>query len=269
MKILAILTDADTVRPCLDAAVMAARINAAAIVEALHVVVDPERLVASTEEIQIQRLREAQEGTARDKASAAQAAFLAWNAASDDDTPHVRWRAPVGAEAATIIDQAKDADLLVVAHAVDLDDQDARHAALRETGKPLLLVPEGWRPHPQGFAHIAVGLSDTQTMEHAAQAALPWLRAASAVTALWIGDERQEAQPVLDRLRGTGVAADLRIFPPEGEDRGVTIVLKAKEVGADLLVAGAYRHGPLVEWLMGCTTRQMLACSDLPLMLAH
>ena len=101
MKILAIVTEAATARSCLDAAVVAAKVDKFARIEALHVVVDPDQLVSSTEEVQIQRLRETAEGTASDKAMAAQAAFVAWNAGTADDTPRVEWKAPAGAEEAT------------------------------------------------------------------------------------------------------------------------------------------------------------------------
>ena len=40
-------------------------------------------------------------------------------------------------------------------------------------------------------------------------------------------------------------------------------------MGADLLVAGAYRHSQIVEWLLGGTTRHLLAAADLPILLAH
>lgn len=269
MKILAIVTEAETARACLDAAVMAARIDQFARIEALHVVVDPERLVSSTEEVQIQRLREANEGTAGEKAAAAQAAFVAWNAGTADDTPRVDWRAPSGPEEGTIVNEAGDADLLVLAAGHDLDSGDAQHAAIREVGKPLLLVPVEWKPRSAAFSHIAVALSDTPVTDDAIQGAMPWLRSATKVTAIRIGTEKDHALTLSDRLRDAGIDADLRVFPPSGGDRGAQIVMEAKAVGADVLVAGAYRHSQLVEWLMGSTTRQMLAATELPLFLAH
>ncbi|PZU06307.1 MAG: hypothetical protein DI605_19290 [Sphingomonas sp.] len=42
----------------LEAAVVAARVENAAVIEALRALVDPDRLVAPSEEIQFQRLRE-------------------------------------------------------------------------------------------------------------------------------------------------------------------------------------------------------------------
>lgn len=268
MKIIAIITEAATARSCLDAAVTAARIDRQARIEALHIVVDPEQLVSSTEEVQIQRLRKTTEGTAGDKATAAQAAFVAWNAGTGDDTPRIEWKSSTGAEEEIVVHEAGDADLLVLAQGHDLDSGDARHAAIREMGKPLLLVPAGWKPHSDSFSHIAVALSDTPVTDDAIKAALPWLRAADKVTAIRIGSE-DHALTLADRLRETGIDAELRIFPPAGDDRGAQIVMEAQAVGAEMLVAGAYRHGQFVEWLMGGTTRHMLAATELPLFLAH
>lgn len=269
MKIIAIITEAATARSCLDAAVMAARIDKQSRIEALHVVVDPEQLVSSTEEVQIQRLRETTEGTASDKAMAAQAAFVAWSAGTGDDTPRVDWKAPTGPEEGTIVSEAGDADLLVLAQGHDLDSGDAKHSAIREAGKPLLLVPAEWRPRSDAFSHIAVALSDTPVTDDAIQGAMPWLRAAVQVTAIRIGTEQDHALTLVDQLRDAGIDAALRVFPPSGRDRGEQIVMEAKAIAADMLVAGAYRRSQLVEWLMGSTTRQMLAATELPLFLAH
>jgi nucleotide-binding universal stress UspA family protein len=269
MKIIAIITEAATARSCLDAAVMAARVDSQSKVEALHVVVDPEQLVSSSEEVQFQRLREAKEGTAADKAMAAQAAFLAWNASTGDDTPHVEWKSRTGAEEESIVREAGDADLLVLVRGNDMDSGDAQHAAFREAGKPLLLVPADWKPRSEAFSHVAVALSDTPVTDDAVESAMPWLHAAGKVTALSIGNEEDPALTLADRLREAGIDTELRVFPPAGDDRGAQIVMEAKAIGADMLVAGAYRHSQLVEWLMGGTTRHMLAATELPLFLAH
>jgi hypothetical protein len=79
MRLLAILVGAERAPACLDAATSAARAMPDASVEALHVVVDPEKIIRASEEIEIQRTREAREGTANDRAKAIHAAFVAWN----------------------------------------------------------------------------------------------------------------------------------------------------------------------------------------------
>lgn len=36
-----------------------------------------------------------------------------------------------------------------------------------------------------------------------------------------------------------------------------------------MLVTGAYRHNQLIEWFAGGTTRHLLACADIPLLMIH
>lgn len=269
MKILAVITAAETAHACLDAALTAAAADRSARIEALHILVDPERLVSSSEEVQLQRLREHDEGSVRQRAAAAQAAFVSWNAGLDVHAPRVDWKEVVGAEEESLAEAARDADIIVLAKHVDLDSADARHAALLKCGKPVLMVPGDWRPQGNRFDHVAIGLSDTPIATHAIDKALPWIQAASEVTALRIGCEEDAAVAQVDRLREMGPKITLRLFPPAGNDLGAQIVMVAASIGADLLVVGAYRHGPLVEWLLGGTTRHMLAASAVPLFLVH
>lgn len=272
MKLLAILVGAQSAPACLDAASVAAQSLASATVEALHVVVDPEQIIASSEEIEFQRLREVREGTAEQRADAVRSAFTAWINGANDDVPEIRWKAEVGTEEATVCREAAQADVivLVLAREANLDGGDALHAAVFRSGKPVLIVPADWRSGPGGrFAHIAVGLSDSEATRHALQGAGPWLRAADRVTAIRVGSAQDAADSQSQILAELGVEPHYHIVAPQGGDLGAQIVAEADKLGADLLVAGAYRHSQFVEWLMGGTTRHMLAAANLPMLLAH
>ena len=48
-----------------------------------------------------------------------------------------------------------------------------------------------------------------------------------------------------------------------------TLQAKAREVGADLLVAGAFGHPKLWEKLLGGVTRDLLDRMDLPIFMSH
>lgn len=269
MKILAVITAAETAHACLDAALVAASVDPMASIEALHVVVDPEQLVTSTEEIQIQRLREVREGSARERERACQAAFITWNAGLDPKAPRVNWKSVAGAEEEMVEQEAHDADLIVLARGHDMDSNDAQHAALVRRGRAVLIVPGAWRARTKRFDHIVIALSDTPSAEDAIREALPWLKPAQQVIAIRIGEERDLAAKFVDQLRDVGVKAELRMVAADSENLGTQIVHEANSLGAQLLVAGAYRHSPLLEWLLGGTTRHMLSAADLPLLLAH
>lgn len=269
MKITAIITAAATVRFCLDAAIMAARAENDSKIDALYVVVDPDKLVTASEEIQFQRLREAREGTAAERAEAAHAAFRAWSSDASEKASLVQWRSVIGAEEATVRRETVGADLLVMVHNRNMDAGDALHAAVWSTGKPVLLVPPDWKPRSVTFAHIAVALSDREAATDAIAAAMPWLRSAKRVTALRIGHLTDSAMRLCGVLESAGIDQERCVMEPVGNNKGAQIVAEAQAIGADLLVAGAYRHGPMVEWLLGGTTRHMLAAAKLPLLLRH
>ena len=272
MKLLAILVGAHSTPACLDAAAVAAHALPSPTVEALHVVVDPERIVAASEEIEFQRLRERDEGTAQERADAVRSAFVAWTNGAADPVPDVRWKAIVGQEEETVCREAEQADVivLVLAREGNLDWGDAIHAAVFRSGKPILVVPSNWRSEGRTqFAHVAVGLSDSEATRHAIEGAGPWLRAAERVTVILIGDQHAMTHSLSQLLGECGKDPEMRMVERHGTDLGAQIVAEAKATGADLLVAGAYRHSQIVDWLLGGTTRHLLAAADMPLLLAH
>ena len=272
MRLLAILVGAKSAPACLDAAVLAARAFDHPSVEALHVIVDPDHMIAASEEIALQRFRAIEEGTAQQRAQATEAAFTAWRMAAGAQGCDVQWKTLTGREEEIVCREAEAADVvaLVIAREANLDSGDALHAAIFRSGKPVLIIPRDWRRKPRaGFDHVAVGLSNSEAARHAIEGAGPWLRAARRVSAIRIGDRDGAALGLSRLLIEAGVEPELRVVPRHGPDLGAQIIREAHAMGADLLVSGAYRHSEIIDWLLGGTTRHMLAAADLPLLLAH
>jgi len=271
MKILAVIVGADSTATCLNAAVLAARCVGECTIEALNVVVDPGQLVAASEEVDMQRLREHWEGTASERSGACHTAFVAWIAGAAQDAPPVAWRTIVGDEQAVVTQEANNADLLVViAHERNMDGGDALHAALFNTQKPVLIVPISWVPRSgQSFSHVAVGLSDSDAARRAIEAATPWLKGATDVTAIRIGDVDDPTLKLESLLDDAGIANRLRVVPRSHGNLGHQLLTEAHLAGADMLVTGTYRHNQLIEWFAGGTTRHLLACADIPLLMIH
>ncbi|MCG6162427.1 universal stress protein, partial [Leptospira bandrabouensis] len=73
---------------------------------------------------------------------------------------------------------------------------------------------------------------------------------------------------VISGANSEGIAFHVRQVPRDSETLGDQLVTEAHQLGADLLVMGAYRHNQFIEWLLGGTTRHVLARFDLPLFLA-
>jgi nucleotide-binding universal stress UspA family protein len=93
--------------------------------------------------------------------------------------------------------------------------------------------------------------------------ALPLLKLAGRVTVIEIAPEadRVAARERLDDVAGWlerhGVTAQTFVTPSTGSD-SQTLQDIATEERSDLLVAGAYGHSRLREWLLGGVTRDLL-----------
>lgn len=271
MRLLAIVAEPQTAQACLNAAVAAAaRVDARVAVEALHVIVDPRQLRQAPEEVAIQGLRERTEGTAQDRADATRAIFAAWAAALPAGAPKVGWKELIGAEEENVAHEASQFDLLVMARPHNMDGRDALHTAFFSASRPLLLVPSDWTDASGTFPQaIAIAWNDTAEACRAVDGAMPWLRSARTVTILQIAEPLKAADALLERLNDEGVSAQVRMAARSARPLGDQIVEAAHEVGADLLVMGAFRRSEFVEWVLGGTTRHALTHADLPLLLAH
>lgn len=271
VKILAVVAESATAAACLDAAEAAAHAIHDATVEALHVVVDPDHLIVASEEIAFQHLRERHEGTAKEREAATLAAYEDWVASHPDADIPLKWKERIGAEEENVEQEARAFDVLVLARPTNMDGGDALHAAIHRAHHPLFLVPAKWSLKPgDTFAeHIVVAWNNTACCRKALEGALPWLKVAVEVTLLLIAEEPELADPARELLDAHGISYQVRQSQRDTETLGDQIVTEAHNLDADLLVMGAYRHNQLLEWLLGGTTRHVLAHCDLPLFLAH
>ena len=56
---------------------------------------------------------------------------------------------------------------------------------------------------------------------------------------------------------------------PDGRPAGEVLLAKARELGADLLVMGAYSHTRLRERILGGVTKYVLEHADIPVLAFH
>jgi nucleotide-binding universal stress UspA family protein len=273
MTILAIVAEPQTAHICLTGALAAAAVDPAARIEVFHVKVDPARLIRAPEEISIQRLREHDEGTAADREAAVRRIYEAWLAqVPPDQIDRVRWRTVVGAEEEMVLKEARAADLLVLARPHNMDGDDAMHAAIYGSRRPLL-VPPDWSPSgPDALGHhIAIAWKPTLQAHHAVEGAGPWLRRAERVSLIVIArDARAGGIDEAEHLaREIGFSAGVALIEPKPGEVGEQLLQAVAALRADALVLGAYRHNDMVEWALPSTTRHILAHAQVPLFLAH
>ena len=73
---------------------------------------------------------------------------------------------------------------------------------------------------------------------------------------------------IVPHLARHGIAAKF-VALPEDLDVAGSLLSYAAEMGADLMVAGAYGHSPLATELFGSTTGALLDAMTIPLFASH
>ncbi len=177
-----------------------------------------------------------------------------------------------------IADATGTADILVVgidqksgeysnsSRRVDIDD------LLMKAGRPVLVVPLGVQHFH--FHRALVAWKETREARRALADALPLLRQMNRVVIAEIVAPEQEsvAQANLNRvvawLGRHGVTATPHL-DISGGNHGERLLALADEVGAELLVAGAYGHSRLREWILGGVTHDLLHKGGRCLLLSH
>jgi len=214
-----------------------------------------------------QRLEEAEDAEDR-RMAAARAAVERLAGARPEAT--VRWRVAAGAETAALARNGRLSDLIVLPR--HRGNSTTVHgpqfnAALFETGRPVLLLPETGDDLP--VSRVAVAWDGSVQAARALAEALPLLAGADSVTVLRVTDDAQdaEAQEVAAYLADHGIAAVARRVAPAGS---IADTLRAEVVaGTELLVMGAYGHSRLRERVLGGVSRSLLASAPVPILLAH
>ncbi|MBU6208256.1 MAG: universal stress protein, partial [Alphaproteobacteria bacterium] len=107
---------------------------------------------------------------------------------------------------------------------------------------------------------------------NALRGAMPFLRLASSVTLLTINEHSGREMPPLDAaeyLARHGVASEVASL--NVRDKSITQVIQQEsaDMGAGVVVMGAYGQSRVREYWFGGVTREMLEYVDIPLLMAH
>ncbi len=190
----------------------------------------------------------------------------------------LQWRSGAAYPADFLAAEARAADLLVVGrseHYAPLDPHqllDIGDAVMR-AGRPVLVVP----PRSTSLAtnRMLVAWKDTAESRKAIVAALPLLRKAEQLTVVEIVSDASERDAaaacvadVANWLQRHNIQASARVELSAG-DAGSQLDAIASEARIDIIVAGAYGHTRLSEWIFGGVTRHLLRQSSACALLAH
>jgi nucleotide-binding universal stress UspA family protein len=187
----------------------------------------------------------------------------------------IEWRSVREYPGRTLARTARAADLIVMSPIGSGDETRAADPAevVMTAGRPVLLVPAG-ATHLRGTA-VVVAWKDTREARRAVADAMPFLRAAEDVAVVCVCEDQQveaaafQADDVVANLKRHGVRARAKVTT--GSHEGVTLELEriAGGMSADLIVAGAYGHSRLQEWVFGGVTDDLIRRPRCFVLLSH
>ena len=141
---------------------------------------------------------------------------------------------------------------------------------LRESGRPVLLVPPGTRVITANT--IALGWNCSSEAASAMHAAMPLLSATGSVRVLTTRKRagmRPSADDVVSYLGWHGIAAESKVMDTSSRSVGAALLEDTAATGADLIVIGSYSRRRLREMIMGGVTRYVLEKATLPVLMVH
>lgn len=146
------------------------------------------------------------------------------------------------------------------------------HAALFETGRPVLLVPPGNTAKPLN-EKVLIAWNGSSEAIHAVTAALPFLKSGNVKVLTgesdnWHGPAIMP-QDLADYLGKHDIHAETLMPWINGNSPAPTILNSAKKIDAGLIVMGAYSHSRMREMIMGGVTAHMLKHADVPILMMH
>ena len=188
----------------------------------------------------------------------------------------VRAVAPVISE--SVGEAARAADL-VIASEINREGKNGVELDFIEnlivhSGCPILVLPHQGAAAPS-FERIICGYDGNKEAGRAIREAVPLLLKATDVRIVWVDPpKRQEAEPapgadMAQMLTRHGVKVTAESMPAGGINAAEALLVRARDLGAGLLVMGAYGHTRLREFVLGGATRHALHHVSVPLFLSH
>ncbi|QRZ13866.1 universal stress protein [Paracoccus methylovorus] len=216
-----------------------------------------------------------------DKAVTA-AAELEENVRDRLDPEDIRWSvdsavAQVGGLSTLVGMRARYSDLVVLNRPYGkdalVDAEAVTEAALFEGAAPVLIVPDELK-EPFG-KKIMIAWNQSNEALAAVRRALPLLIAAESVEITVIdpspnGPERSDPGGALcQMLTRHGVKAEIAVLARTLPLISDILNRRATEIGADMLVMGAYGHSRFRQAILGGATRNMLEKAQVPVLMAR
>lgn len=184
--------------------------------------------------------------------------------------PGALWAERVGSPGIMLSILGPVADLIVVSR----PDQSGgvaelfMNAALLESGCPVLIMPQNRRTSVGG--KICIAWNQGSEVAAAVKSALPMLERAEEVTIVSCGPEDRvgpKSAQLAAYLAHWGIKTDR--INTRGRHVENELLASYKDVGADLLIAGAYSRNRWREKVFGGTTEYLICNARMPVLMQH
>jgi len=192
---------------------------------------------------------------------------------------HAEWRSAMDFPSRFVLAQARCADIVVSGgHSPAFSDAFALASPkdlVMQAGRPLLVVPD--QANWLDLRSVLVGWKDTPEARRAVADALPMLRKARDVTIAAILERDDDRAVVMAGVTDVaawlarhGITATARVSEgARNETAAAQLEKVAGDVGAGLIVAGAYGHSRFRELIMGGVTQHLVTRSARLALLSH
>ncbi|RDU99427.1 universal stress protein [Trinickia dinghuensis] len=144
------------------------------------------------------------------------------------------------------------------------------------SGRPVLVVPYAGK-FPTIASHVLIAWDGSREATRALHDALPFLGRAKKVTVLTVN--AMSGEPPSSRIPGSDIAAIVARYGANVTTQeiegvkdvpiGETILSRAADLDADLLVMGCYGHSRWRELVLGGATRSILKSMTVPVLMSH
>ena len=190
-------------------------------------------------------------------------------------------QAGLGAHAHFVeLDPQRDGRIASFARAFDLtvigqptasahEDDYAAHpdlVALR-SGRPVLTVPQAYDQGTDA-PKVVVAWDGKRAATRAMATAMPILESGAQVTLVTVGDTPRNTDLHLETLTRHGAVSSAMKVEYAG-NLGETIVTQAEQMGANLILMGAFEHSKFSHDIVGGVTTDILERARVPVLMAH
>ena len=189
------------------------------------------------------------------------------------DGPAVGWYEVEGREPDVVGHRGRAFDLIVLGRTAASSVgrwRETCEAALFESGRPVIIAPSE-APERLGRTILVAWNGSTETAR-AIGLAMPFLAAADAVAVVSVsgsGVAGPSAGEIARHLARHGIAASSREIEAQGRPAGEALLDEAGDMGADLVIKGAFTHSRLRQVIFGGTTQHILEYARIPVLMAH